>query len=143
MRAIVPFMPVHVEGLKLDSNQEFFSQFLANEEYIQTLVNGRARTGLIDGEVMFCAGIIQLTQQRWQAWTFMSQNTSKHMLFITRSIEALLVEANCNRIETPVLHSFKAGHKWAELLKFENETPKGMKNYGDDGKTYDLYARVK
>jgi hypothetical protein len=47
------------------------------------------------------------------------------------------------RLEIAVRRDFAAGRRWALLLGFERETPAGMRGYGADGATYDLYARIR
>lgn len=138
---VVPFIPAHLEGFKIHGWQQEAQQYL-NGDYADMLQSGPSYTAVVDGEVIAIAGVVQLTAVRWQAWALMSAETSKHMLQITREIKAFL-DTFEGRLETPVLHEFEQGHRWMKILGFTNETPEGMKNYGDNGETFDLYARVK
>jgi hypothetical protein len=65
------------------------------------------------------------------------------MIGATRAVKAFMDQNNhIPRMETAVRRDFAEGHRWAQMLGFVNETLEiGMKNYGIDGATYDLYAR--
>ena len=102
-----------------------------------------AYTGIVDGKVIIIAGSLNVHDHIGMVWTLLSQGSERHLFSITKAIKEWLDRQKIPRLETTVRHDFKAGHKWAKMLGFINETPEGMERYGTDGKTYDLYARVR
>ena len=140
---VVPFIPAHLNNIKLHSYMGYMQEHISDDEYAVLLVGENSFTGISDdGEVLGSAGIIQLGVNRWVAWALLSETTGKHMLSITRAIKDFLNNNPKPRVETHVRHDFPQGHKLMKVLGFENETPNGMKNYGEEGMTYDLYART-
>lgn len=138
---VVPFMPIHLEGLILNKAQKDLMEHLT-PEYAELLASGYAYACIANGEVCAIAGLLQVAHNRLQAWALMPENSNKHMLPITRQIMEFFKGLKGVRVETPVLREFKEGHRWARMLGFKNETPDGMAGYGLGGETYDLYARV-
>ena len=137
---VVPFIPAHLENFEVHEWQKDIKEYFSRE-YADLLSMGHAYTGIIDKRVVAMAGVSQLAPTRWQAWALMSSDTKDCMLKITRQIKTFLDEFKGFRVETPVHHDFKQGHRWIKMLGFKNETPGGMKGYGLNGETYDLYAR--
>lgn len=138
---VVPFMPVHLKEVSLYKYMSFTQQYLQDPEYLQLLMQGPCFSGIVDGKAIICSGMIQVGMGRYHAWGLLTEETSRYMLHIFRAMSKFLNENPKKRIEATVLHDFKAAHRLMEMLGFENETPNGMKAWGDDGKTYSLYAR--
>lgn len=139
----VPFLPIHLQGFDLQKEQSLFNKYLIDQYYIDTIGQyGEAWTGLVDGKVKVIAGVIQPHQHIGMVWALLSKDCNKHMIGATRAISRWLEDCKILRLETAIRREFPEGHRWAEMLGFTNETPEvGMKNFGLDGKTYDLYAR--
>ena len=141
MKAVVPFMGAHLSGFKVHGFMSHIQDSFESAEYRELLEQCIASSYIVDGETVAACGIYQAGEHRWIAWGLLSEESGKHMLAITRALKAFFNENSYPRIETPVLHDFELGHKWMKMLGFKNETPDGMKSYGDNGETYDLYAR--
>ena len=140
---IVPFIPAHLNNIRLHSYMGYMQEHVSSEEYANMLVGENSFTGVKDdGEVLGSAGIIQLGINRWAAWALLTASSGKHMLKFAREVKKFLDNNTNTRVETHVRHDFPQGHKLMKVLGFENETPNGMKNYGEEGMTYDLYART-
>ena len=139
---VVPFLPAHLKDLIVHDYMGFIQDDL-DDEYAELLNAGPAYTVLVDDKVVCCAGILQVSKFRWNVWALLSKDSGKHMLGITRAVKKFLDENSKTRYETHVRSDFVNGHKWMKMLEFSNETPNGMKAYGDDGYDYCLYARVK
>ncbi len=86
-----------------------------------------------------CGGFVKIWPGRWQGWALLNTLTPKHMLVITRHAKRIL-DLAIGRIEISVDKEFAPGHRWAELLGFEVETPL-MRAYGPDGKDHVGYVR--
>lgn len=140
---VIPFIPAHLKDIKPHRHMQFIEAYLDSEEYANLLMSGDACTATVDGRVIACAGLISVGTSRLVAWALMTDETAKYMLPITREVNKAIDGRKEKRIETPVKHDFEQGHRWMRLLGFENETPNGMRCWGDDGETYDLYARCK
>lgn len=139
---IVPFIPAHLKELELHEYMSYMQASIKEAHYGELLAQFPAYSGLVEGQVIACSGIIQAGVNRWEAWTLMSPETKDYMIPITKGIKNFLDEVKPPRIQTHVRADFEAGHRWAKMLGFKNETPDGMKNWGDDGYDYCLYSRI-
>lgn len=121
--------------------QEFMYDLLKDDSYIDLLASTKAKTVIVEGRVLVCAGVMPITDYMGKAWLLMSKHAGRDLLKLTREVGDFLNKTNYARIETPVMRSYKNGHRWCKILGFVNETPEiGMRNYGFEGETYDLYA---
>lgn len=139
---VVPFKPHHLKGLIVNDYVGYIQDELS-DEYGLELAKGDAHTIIANDNVIGCAGLLQRGKNRWHGWALLSEKSAPHMLSIVRTTRHFLDNYNCPRIETNVRVDFKQGNKFVKLLGFTNETPKGMKNFGEDGFDYYLYARCK
>lgn len=140
---IVAFEAEHLKGLEVNEFVSFIQPDLDNPEYGEFLAKGEAYTGIVDGKVIGCAGFMPLGVNRFHAWALLSKDTRKHMVKIARMGQFVLYNSDMPRVETNVRSDFPQALKFVELLGFLRETPLPMKKFGDDGKDYYLYARVK
>lgn len=141
---IVPFIPCHLDNFDLQEEQVFMSEYI-NDQYKEILVlGGPAFTGLIDGKPIVISGVLQADVHLGTAWLLLTKDARNHMLSVTRGVSNFLENTPIKRIQTAIRRDFKEGHRWAKILGFTNETPEmGMRGYGPDGQTHDLYARIK
>ncbi|MGB0818372.1 MAG: hypothetical protein ACPGQQ_05625 [Candidatus Puniceispirillaceae bacterium] len=138
---IIPFNPLHLRHIDLQDDQRGAEDWLENEHYQQLLMAGDARTALYKGRIVVCAGVFPMTDWIGRVWALVSKDIGRELLPASRAITDFLKKSSYARLETPVRRDFSNGHRWCKLLGFVNETPEqGMKNYGHDGQTYDLYA---
>ena len=139
---VVPFIPAHLEGLKIHDYMSFMGKSLT-KEYGEHLANFPSYSYIRDGKVIGCSGVVPLGVYRYQAWALLSYDSGKYMRGITREVKSFLDMFSGRRVETHVVDKFPQGSKWMEMLGFKKETPSPMRMFGDDGKDYYLYARVK
>lgn len=143
---VVPFMSLHLEGFKAQDDQGLVNKYMISKEYIETISQyGQVYTGCVDGKPMIFAGMVQVHPHIGMLWAILSEDCRHHMIGATRAVKEFLEKHNhIPRLETAVKRDFKEGHRWAKMLGFVNETPEiGMRNYSEEGHTYDLYARCK
>ncbi len=141
---VVPFIESHIHGFNLQKDQLFMNRYLLDPEYVRFMAeSGFAYTGIVDGVPVAISGMFLVHPHIGNAWALLSDRAYQHLLPITKAIKQFLEGQNIKRIEVAVKHDFKEGHRWAKMLGFENETPNGMRAYGIDGETYDLYARIR
>lgn len=140
MIEIVPFLPEHFVALQAPATQRAWV-----EENAAALAQGPgdARTALLDGRPIACAGVIELWPGRGYAWALLDRSSGRHMLPITRAVRGFLDSAPWRRVEMAVDAKFLAGCRWADLLGFVRETPAPMRAFAPNGADCFLYARVR
>ena len=139
----VPFIEAHLEGFDIQKEQSLINKYMMDETYIKTISeHGDAWSGIVDGKAVIIAGVFQPHTHIGMVWAVLDKRCKDHMIGATRHISSWLDKCTVPRVETAVRRDFELGRKWAEMMGFRNETPEfGMKNFGLDGETYDLYAR--
>jgi hypothetical protein len=95
-----------------------------------------------DGEVLICAGVLELWAGRGFAWAIVSAHAGRQMLAISGSVRRLLGLAPYRRIECYVDAEFPQGARWARMLGFRCETPMPMPKFFESGRDAYLFARV-
>jgi hypothetical protein len=140
---VVPFAPEHLGKLKLQSAQAYLGELMTGEQAAIIAETGPAFSGFIDGEIIGCCGLIEQWPGRAIGWALLGQCGPRAFAMVHREAKRFLDEQDYRRIETTVEHDFCNGHRWVRALGFELETPDGMRAWSPDGRTFDLYARVK
>lgn len=137
LRKIVPFRSWHFEWLG-ESIEPCFSM---NQATLAALESQSSYTGMVEGEVIFCAGLVQQWPTRHIAWALLNrQKAPTHMKWITHSARSRL-EGVKGRIELTVRADFPQGQRWAELLGFNIETPR-LEKFGPEGEDHIGYVRL-
>jgi hypothetical protein len=140
---IIPFEPMHLRSLVLQDAQSWMSPML-NEDYGKYLKDaGPCFTAAQDGRVLVCSGLVNLWENRAQAWALMSDDAGRHFIRIYRAIRSFLELQDTRRIEATVDANFEQGHRLMRILGFRLETPEPMLAYLPDGRACSLYSRVK
>lgn len=106
---------------------------------LSSIESANSWTVLSNGTPIMCCGALQLWTGRFHVWTFMGEQSGKHMVRITREVRRLL-RTIIGRMEMTVNMDFAAGHRWAKLLGFEIEIPL-LKQYGPAGESHIGYVR--
>lgn len=139
---VVPFKPEHLHTLNLQASQALFGPLLYDKEYGEMLETaGPAFSGIVDGETIISAGIINQWHNRGVAWALVSENAGKNFIAIHKAIDRFLDMNETKRVETYVDDGFEQGYRWMNMLGFEYEGR--MRAYSPDGRDCLLYARVK
>lgn len=116
-------------------------ELLKDEAYIEQMLATDSYAIVKNGKVICLAGVMPKTEYIGLAWAILSKSVGTDMLTCTRAISDFLLKSKYARIETPVRRDFSNGHRWVRMMGFCNETPEhGMKYYGYNGETYDMYA---
>lgn len=136
-RKVVPFKRWHLDWLGEAAEPGPFS---LSDAVLRQLESANSWTGMVDGEVVACAGTIAQWPTRHIAWALLGRNSAAHMLWITRCVRKNLKHVK-GRIEMTVRADFPQGQHWAEILGFHVETPE-MPMYGPEGETHVGYVRV-
>lgn len=137
-RNVVPFKKWHYEWL--GPAAEGAAVPVVPDEVLESMERGDSWTGVVDGDIVACAGTVQQWPGRYVAWAYLGLNSGPHMRWITRETDKHLSKMK-GRIELTVREDFDAGHRWAKLLGFEVETPR-LRRYGPAGENHVGYVRV-
>lgn len=116
---------------------------MLTEEYAQALVSQSTVgwTGVLDGQVIGCAGIAECWPGRAEAWTLLAPDAFDVFRHIHRVVRRVLADSPWHRVEMKVDADHAAAVRWAEHLGFEREGL--MRKYTADQRDIFLYARVK
>lgn len=99
-------------------------------------------TGLVDGKIIGCAGIVKYWEGRGEAWAAFDPNVSRRLFCEVRAIVYRMFEiAPFRRIEAVIVKGFEPGCRFAESLGFKVEAPL-LKGYFPGGVDAVLYART-
>jgi len=138
---VKPFKLWHLDFINLQEHQKHMKELFDVAEYQELLLTGEAHTAFGETDIALIAGVYPLTNYIARAWALIGDTPGRDLLYATRAIGDFLKQTHYDRIETPVMRDFTKGHRWCKALGFINETPEiGMKYYGFNGETYDLYA---
>lgn len=136
-RKVVPFKRWHVAWL--GDTLEAGAMNL-DDMTLDQLEAGNSHTGLVDGEVVCCAGTVQQWSTRHIAWALLGSQAPHNMKWITQEVRAALSRVP-GRIELTVRADFPAGQKWAGMLGFHVETPL-MPKYGPEQEDHVGFVRL-
>ncbi len=143
---MVDFQPQHLKEIRVQGAQTFE---LYDPDAGPALQKSGPCFTVLDGEsVIACIGLVDMWRhgiaKRYVVWALISECGPKNFLLITRRVRNWLVAQDGPvRVEATVASSFKAGHRWVDLLGFRCETPDGMEGYSPYGDRFHLYSWVK
>ena len=140
---IVPYRAEHLAELVLQPAQAWLAPIVTDDYRAALERAGPAFTAFVGGRVVGCAGVIEHWPGRGVGWAMLAADIGPRFVVLHRAVRRYLDSAAPRRLEIVVQRDFTAGRRWALLLGFVRETPKGMGGYGPDGATYDLYARIR
>lgn len=136
-RRVMPFKHWHYGWLVAGSAEG--STFELSPPALLSLERENSWTGVIDGQVMVCAGTILQWPGRHTAWAYVARGTLRHMPWITEEVKRALEKVK-GRVEFTVRADFPAGLRWAKTLGFEIETPL-LRGYGPEGEDHVGFVR--
>ena len=112
------------------------------EAAVASGIEGDGWTVQAAGKTIACAILVGVGA-RGAVFAFIGADAGPHLLAVFRVADRMFDMCAYRRIEATVLTGFAAGERWMRMLKFELETPKGMRAFGPNGETHSLYARVR
>ena len=136
-----PFRPEHLLALKLQPAQEYLRS-LYDPSNLDWVAAHPSFSGVVDGEIIGCGGILPLWDNRASAWMWLGAQARRHMLSTTRAVLRFLEVQPYRRVEISVDREFGEAHRWARMLGFQLEAGR-MRAYRPDGGDCSLYARVR
>lgn len=141
MVEIVAFTPAHLAALTLQAAQAS-AQSLMSIEHGQQIVShkGFARTAVVEGQPIACAGVIELWRGRGYAWSYLGDGWEKHAKAVHRAVVENLRASSLRRIEMAINPGHSAARRWAMHLGFDFEYV--ARKWTPDGRDMELWARV-
>lgn len=134
--------PAHILAIDLQPAQAGIAGALTREYAEKLCTLTRVGWTIVDGDVVLgCGGIVEIWENRAQAWTLISSALLRRFRPAHRMVRAVLDDAPWRRIEMDVDAAHTAGIAWAEHLGFVNEGVR--RKYTVDGRDVILFARVK
>lgn len=140
MITIVPFEPEHLKLIDFQPSQIGMLDRV-DDNYGRYLKDGGiCYTGMRGDQVVICAGVQLMWDNRGVGWVKMSKDAGRDLVFIHRTVQGIIDNAGLRRIEAYVDSAFEEGKRWVEMLGMSYEGT--MKAFGPDGRDHDLYARI-
>lgn len=155
---IIPFEGWHLEVINLRQEQreliEVQSQKVGGySNFGDLFIHGGAVddggpcawTGLLDGKVIVCAGVLHIDDYFGQAWSFVSEDFTKENLSVKmkciKGIKNGLDRLPLRRIQADTETWFLEAQRFLRFLGFEKEGI--MRSYTPVGDDSILYSRIK
>jgi len=121
-----------------------FLNFPNPEIVAKNLAQGPAFTGLIDGEILACGGILPLWKGVGEAWVVTSLLVNQYPLSfaktIWRKLKEIIIEHQFERVQTVIDADYVISQRWAERMGFEYE---GLMRKYIGGRKFYRYAWVR
>ena len=141
--SFIPFDPEHLQRLQLSTEIDLLKPLIDSPDYAEILQRtGNAETGIYDGAVIGCAGVLPQWKGRAIAWALIGAMPRRCWPNVTKHAIAGLEQAHAEgsrRIEVNVRLGFKQGDLWVRRLGFAPVAPKPL--WGPDGATFWEYVR--
>jgi hypothetical protein len=138
---IVPFEPAHLHTLVLQEAQAWMGPMLKDDYGDALKKSGPCFTATEGDEIIVCAGLVNMWENRSQAWALISQDAGRHFVRIFRAMRSFLDLQDTRRIEATVDAKFQQGHRLMRMLGFQHEGL--MRAYLPDGRDASLYGRIR
>lgn len=144
---IVPFEFAHLKAMQA---REFEAREMASLDNLEGrfqsyMAMGTGYTGLIDDQILMCAGIFLQWRGVAEVWAVTTPMVEQYPLAFHRAmskcLEVLEKSMGLWRIQVCIHGDHHVSQKWIQRLEFVSEGPKP--GYGPDGATYVGFARVK
>jgi len=142
IRQYVPedYMRIHRRAFDLAT----FMGFIDPHSVARNLMKGPAFTGVHDGEVIACGGIIPLWKHVGEAWVITSELVERFPFTfaktIRRNLRLLIDTMGLDRVQTVIHADHEVSIKWAERMGFVDEGK--MRKY-INGHDYYRYAWIR
>ncbi len=151
MNKLVSFQPIHGLAMTGQQAQDVPTRtklMLGPDKWREVAERGSGRcfSGLNEGLVFACGGVLQQHYGRCQAWVMLSKEISRsQLLWFTREtirfLDKLQEDPEYRRVEATARADSVQAVRWCELLGFKKEGL--LEGYDADGNDHIAYARVR
>jgi hypothetical protein len=140
---LVPYEPWHFEYLAIDTPQGKHMGLDAIKIYALVYsIRGQAYTIKDRGQIVGCAGVLDLWNGVGEAWTCLTDESRAKPFFLHRRtykiIREIIKSKVYHRVHAIVCCTEEKPVQWIERLGFVKESV--MKNYGADGSDHAMYV---
>jgi hypothetical protein len=146
MIEVIPFKPEHPKMLENPRNDGEVLGLPGVDDYLQLLPqSGPAFSGVMDGRLVGCAGVVMLSEDSGQVWMMADHYMDDYPVELHRTMKAAMNVAHdvygLNRIEAMVPpEAPEMWKRWMVRLGFVFE--KIREKFGPFQKDYELYAKT-
>lgn len=141
MFEFIPFKKEHIYPL-LEQTINIGVKKELTETQILELENLESYTGVSDGEVVCCCGVMKCWEGRGFMWTIFSEACKKNFISVFRAAKKAFAESDYNRIEMAVPYEMTFAKRRAEMLGFKMECERARK-FLPNGTDATIYAWVR
>jgi len=138
MIKIVPFKKEHIDCMDVREHEKY----LIDMELLAIFETGLAFTGIIDGKVISCGGLLLKSFGNADIWqipsVYVKDVKVSYCKVIRKWIEEQAQELALNRLETISLDD-GLHDRWMRFIGFEKE---GVKRRYINGKDYAMWSRI-
>lgn len=106
-------------------------------------LEGLALSAWVNHRCIAAGGLIRVWPHRAVAWLLLSEQAGPHLAALTLRMRKVIKHSGFSRIEFTVADEFAEGHRFAEAIGAECETPYGMQHYGADNGCELMYSLTK
>ena len=137
---VIPYQPQHLLDVDLQGPQKLLGEWVTTAQ-ADNLVGKYSFSGVHDGQIMVCAGVVELWHGRFLTWAYVDAKAGRCFMQIHAAVRSFLNTLQGNRIEAAVDCDFVNGHRWVKALDFTLEAPRMVK-FLPNGKDCALYSRT-
>lgn len=138
---VLPFRASHAMALADYGGQAWMGAHFDGQDARALEGLGPAFAGLVEGEVVGCAGLIMCHAGRAIAWALLSSRATPHFASVHRAVRRFLGEQSIARIEAHVDCDFPQARRWVEALGFALELER-MRHFLPDGRDASMWVRL-
>lgn len=140
MLEIIPYQAHHLLALELQPAQAEWAARISEPGYAEAMTIGQAWTGMVDGKVVGCAGLLPQWEGRVIAWAFFSGSIPRAAWPRVIAKMRAVFAAAPRRVEAYVVSGNGPGLRLVSLLGFKIEGR--MAKFAPDGADCFMYAKV-
>lgn len=130
-------LPLLTQEINLDRKAAFI-----NEGLLERVLEVESFTGMWNDQVMFCAGIAPVWENRGHVWIIFNEDSKENFVPVFRALKKFLKDHPCRRIEVSMRVDLEYAKRRARLLGFKEETPLARK-YTPAGDDCSIFTIVK
>lgn len=138
---IIPFDPKHLDGIEVNGQSaDVIKIFKSKANELKYC--GPCFSGVYKGEIVVCAGFVEMWPGVATAWAVMVQSIPRFAVHraVKKGLATIMESCKYFRVQASVPVAHKAGNRWLEGLGFKKEAV--MSKYGPNQEDFVQYARI-
>jgi RimJ/RimL family protein N-acetyltransferase len=118
---VIAFEPAHIAQLMNYGGQEDLVGYFTERDVNDLAERGPAWSGIVDGQVVACAGLIECHKFRATGWGLFAKTTPQAFMAIHRASRRRILDSGYRRIEAYVDPRSQPAMRWVKALGFKLE----------------------